>query len=60
MKHYAWHGYLQLANQADNGNGKLCTGKATKTQKWVSNSEINVKVCMCDIKDTNQVNMSTN
>ena len=43
-----------------NSTGKLCTGKATNTQKWVSNNEMNVKVCMYDIRDINQVNMSTN
>ena len=60
MKHYAWLGYLHLTNQADNSIGKLCTGKATKTQKWISNTEMNVKECMCDIRDINQVNMGTN
>ena len=33
MKHYEWLGYLHLTNQADNSIGKLCTGKAAKTQK---------------------------
>ena len=60
MKHYAWLGYLHLTNQADNSIGKLYTSEATKTQKWVSNSEMNVKVCTCDIRDINQVNMVTN
>ena len=60
MKHYAWLGYLHLTNQADNSIGKLCTGKAAKTQKWLSNTEMNVKECMCDTRDINQVNMGTN
>ena len=60
MKHHAWLGCLHLTNLADNKIGKLCTGKATKIQKWVSNDEMNVKVCMCDIRDTDWVNMDTN
>ena len=58
MNHYVWLGYLYLTNQAGNSIGKLCTGKATKTQEW--NREMNVKVCMCDIIDLNQVCMGTN
>ena len=60
MKNYAWLGYLHLTNQADNSIGKLCTGKATETQKCVCNSDMNIKVFMCDIRDINQVNMGTN
>ena len=52
--------YLHLKNQVDNSIGKLCIGKANKTQKWVYNSEMNVKVCICDIRDVNQVNMGKN
>ena len=59
MKHYEWLGYLHLTNQADNSIGTLCTSKANKTQKWVSNSDMNVKVCMCDIRYINQVNIGT-
>ena len=58
-KHYAWLVYLHLTNQADNSIGKLCTDKATKTKKWVSNSEMNVKVWIGDIQGINQVNMGT-
>ena len=53
-------GYLHLTNLADNSVGKLRNGKATKIQKWVSNSEMIVKVSMCDVRDINHVNMGTN
>ena len=50
---------LVTYSQEDNSIGKLWTGKTAKTQKWVSNSEMNVKVCMCDIRDINQMSMGS-
>ena len=49
-----------LNKSADNSIGKPCTSKAAKTQKWLSNTEMNVKECMCDTRDINQVNMGIN
>ena len=52
-----------MTNLADNSIGELFTDKATKTQECVycvSSSKMNVKVCICDIRHTNQVNMGTN